>query len=63
MKNKILSIIGMVWGSAIILKWFLTGPSGANSAAKAGEFGALIMGFVLLGLSIYNYRRKPKEER
>ena len=62
MKNKILSIIGIVWGGGIILNWLFSDSSTENGASQAGGFVALLMGFALLGFSIYNFRKKPKDK-
>lgn len=62
MKNKILSIIGILWGGGIVLRWLISGPSAGNAANQSGQEFAVILGVLILGFSLYNFFKKPKEE-
>lgn len=63
MKNIILSVIGIIWGGAIVIRWFLSGADEGSGAFQTGQGFAAIFGAVILGLSIYNFFRKPKEKK
>lgn len=62
MKNKILSVIGILWGGGIILRWLLSDPSDSGGAYQAGQGFAVILGVLILGISLYNFFKKPKEK-
>ena len=63
MKNKILSIIGIIWGGAIVLRWLLSGTEEGSGAYQSGQTFAAVFGVIILGISIYNFFRKPKEKK
>uniref|UniRef100_A0A486XF17 Uncharacterized protein n=1 Tax=Rheinheimera sp. BAL341 TaxID=1708203 RepID=A0A486XF17_9GAMM len=46
MKNKILGVIGVVWGVAIIINWLLTPVSG-NEAYQVGKLMSVFFGIAL----------------
>lgn len=63
MKIKILCWAGIIWGGAIVIRGFITGPTVSGSASDAGGFVGFIVGFIILGVSIYNRKKvRIKEE-
>ncbi|MEQ9264571.1 MAG: hypothetical protein RLN81_05080 [Balneolaceae bacterium] len=62
MKNKILSIVGILWGGGIILRWLLSNSSDSGGAYQTGQGFAVILGVFILGISLYNFFKKPKEK-
>lgn len=59
MKNKILGIIGIIWGGGIVLRWMLADTtSSGNPAYDAGYSTAVIFGAVLLIVGLYYVFRK-----
>ncbi|MDP5192021.1 hypothetical protein [Rheinheimera baltica] len=62
MLNKILGVIGVVWGSAIIINWILT-PAAGNEAYNMGQLLSVVFGVVLAiagGYTILNAKQsKP----
>lgn len=53
-RNRVLGVIGIVWGGGLLLKAFLTGesPSLANSYETGKSIG-MLLGVLLLGSGIY----------
>ncbi len=62
MKNKILSIIGILWGGAIVIRWLISGSGEGSGAFQAGQGFAAIFGVIILGISLYNFFKKPKDK-
>lgn len=54
MKNKILGVIGVVWGIAIIMNWLFT-PSSGNEAYNIGQLLAVAFGVVLVSAGGYTF--------
>lgn len=54
MKNKILGVIGVAWGSAIIINWILT-PAAGNEAYNMGQLLSVVFGGVLVLAGGYTF--------
>ena len=54
MKNKILGVIGIVWGVAIIINWLFT-PAAGNESYQAGQLLSVAFGVVLAGAGGYTF--------
>ncbi len=61
MRNRIIGIIGMVWGALILLNRLLGGQPGAQpgGAYAAGQSMAVIFGLLLLVVGAYYVFKKP----
>ena len=66
MRNKIFGGIGILWGGAIVIRWFITDTpaSGGGSAAynagyAAGHFAALLFGVAMFLAGLYYFFKKP----
>ncbi|MGI9270807.1 MAG: hypothetical protein ACR2QT_03465 [Woeseiaceae bacterium] len=61
MRNKIFGGIGIFWGGAIIVRWFMSDNSVGNSAYQSGQNAAVLFGAVMLAAGIYYFMKKPSE--
>ncbi|OOG52973.1 hypothetical protein [Rhodanobacter sp. C03] len=60
MRNKIFGGIGILWGGALLFRWFTSGTSnGGSSAYQAGQSAAVIFGALMLVAGLYYFFRKP----
>ncbi len=62
MRNKISGIIGVLWGGAIIVNWFLSKNAAANGAYQNGKTGAVIPGALLFVAGLHYFFRKPADK-
>lgn len=52
--------IGILWGGALLFRWFASGASDAGSSAyQAGQSTAVIFGALMLVAGLYYFFRKP----
>jgi hypothetical protein len=59
MKNKILGAIGILWGGAIVVRWFLTSTADSgNVAYQAGQGIAVVLGGLMLAAGLYYFFKK-----
>jgi len=67
MRNKILGVIGILWGGFILANHFLraTPPPSGNAARDAGSSAGLILGGLMLAAGIYALvkPKSPDEEK
>ncbi len=65
MRNKIFGAIGMLWGGAILVNWFLPSGSGSggNEAYQAGQVAGRIFGGVMLVIGAYYLFKKPASKK
>ena len=60
MRNKIFGGIGILWGGAVLFRWFTSStPNGDSSAYQAGQSVAVIFGALMLVAGLYYFFRKP----
>ena len=60
MRNKIFGGIGILWGGAVLFRWFTSStPNGGSSAYQAGQSVAVIFGALMLVAGLYYFFRKP----
>jgi hypothetical protein len=60
MRNRILGIIGVVWGGAILISWVARGMPMGRSAYAFGQMGALVFAVVLLLAGLYYALKRGK---
>ena len=61
MINKILGVIGGLWGGAIIANWLLT-PAAGNEAYNMGQLLAIAFGVVLLSAGGYTFLKAKQSK-
>lgn len=61
MRNKIFGGIGMLWGGAIVVRWFMVGSGAGNSAYQSGQNSAVLFGALLFGAGVYYFLKKPSD--
>jgi hypothetical protein len=63
MRNKILGAIGILWGGAILLRYFLNRGSAEGDAAYAsGQKAAVVFGGLLFAVGVFYFLKRPKPE-
>jgi len=53
MSRKLVSLLGVFWGGAILIRFLLTGPQGSGSYA-AGQLGGVIFGGLMFAAGLYS---------
>lgn len=61
MRNKIFGGVGILWGGAILVRWFMSGTGAGSDAYQAGQSTAVIFGALLLIAGFYYFFKKPPE--
>lgn len=61
MRNKIFGGIGVLWGGAILVRWFMAGNAAGSDAYQSGQNAAVIFGAVMLIAGAYYFFKKPPE--
>jgi LPXTG-motif cell wall-anchored protein len=63
MRNRIIGAIGILWGGAILLRYFLNKGSVDRDAAYAsGQKAAVVFGALLFVAGLYYFMKKRKQE-
>jgi hypothetical protein len=57
MRNKVLGVIGIVWGGAMLVSFFMRGANLGGGAYAAGQLLGLIMGGVMLVAGVVAVRK------
>ena len=65
MKNRVLGVIGILWGGGIVAHWLLAGPSAVGSGAYAagyqtGQCIGLGLGIAMCAAGLYAILRKTE---
>ena len=59
MKNRIVGVIGVLWGGAIVGRWLLTDSSTMGSSAyQGGQSAAALFGVLMLMAGLYYFFKK-----
>jgi hypothetical protein len=56
--NRVLAVILVLWGGAMVLSGFTRGVPSADSAYSAGQLTAFILGFVMVAAGLWTLLRK-----
>ena len=58
MRNKIIGGVGILWGGAIVARYFLAEQTAGSEAYQLGKTGAVIIGLVMLIWGLYYVFKK-----
>jgi len=53
MRNRILGLIGVLWGGGVVLSGIMRGIPEGHNAYQAGQIGGLIFGALLFLVGLY----------
>jgi hypothetical protein len=56
-RSVVFGVIGVVWGGLIILNMLLSGLPGPDNPYGAGQLGALVLAFALVGAGTWELRK------
>jgi len=60
-RNRILSVIVLVWGSALLIKRVIVGAPNGSAAYQSGATAAYVVAGIMVIAGAYGLLKKPKQ--